>query len=139
MRSPPRLPAVITLPSYQGLRVDKINLTDKFGLFDDHWSPKVVGRINDCEVKLAKLLGEFEWHHHPNEDEMFFVVKGNLLIKFRDRDVSLGEGECLIVPRGVEHLPVAEDEVWVMLIEPRGILNTGNVTNERTVHHPESI
>jgi len=119
--------------------MDKINLADKFGLFDDHWSPKIVGQINDCEVKLAKLLGEFEWHHHPNEDEMFLVVKGNLIIKFHDRDVSLGEGECLIVRRGVEHLPVAEDEVWVMLIEPRGTLNTGNVTNERTVVELDSI
>jgi mannose-6-phosphate isomerase-like protein (cupin superfamily) len=90
-------------------------------------------------VKLAKVLGEFEWHQHPEEDEMFFVVKGRLLMKFRDRDVSLNEGEFLIVPRGVEHLPVADEEVWLMLVEPAGILNTGNVVSDRTVSHPEQL
>ncbi len=117
----------------------KINLSEKFAEFSDHWSPKIVGAVNDCEVKLAKLLGEFEWHRHENEDEMFFVVKGTLVIRFRDEDVRLNEGEFLIVPRGVEHLPVAEQEVWIMLVEPSGTLNTGDVTSERTVVEPERI
>ena len=119
--------------------MEKINIKDKFGLFDEHWSPKVVGQVNDCEVKLAKLMGEFEWHSHPEEDEMFLVVKGRLRIKLRESDIELEEGEFLVVPRGVEHLPVAEDEVWVMLVEPKGTLNTGDVVTERTVHQPERI
>ncbi len=119
--------------------MEKINIKDKFGLFDEYWSPKVGGEINDCEVKLAKLMGEFEWHSHPKEDEMFLVVKGRLRIKLRERDIDLEEGEFLVVPRGVEHLPVAGDEVWVMLVEPKGTLNTGNVVTERTVSQPERI
>ncbi len=119
--------------------MEKINLKQKFGLFDEYWSPRVVGQINDCEVKLAKLMGEFEWHSHPEEDEMFLVVKGHLRIKLRERDIELDEGEFLVVPKGVEHLPVAEDEVWVMLVEPKGTLNTGNVVTERTVSQPERI
>ena len=119
--------------------MDKVNLDEKFGLFAEHWSPKLVGRVQDCDVKIAKLLGEFEWHHHPNEDELFFVVKGRLLMRFRDRDVSLEEGELLIVPRGKEHLPIAEEEVWLMMVEPAGTVNTGNVVNDRTVTEPECI
>jgi mannose-6-phosphate isomerase-like protein (cupin superfamily) len=119
--------------------MDKVNLEDKFALFSERWSPKIIGQINDCDVKIAKLLGEFEWHHHENEDEMFFVVKGRLTVKFRDRDVVLDEGELLVIPRGVEHLPVAEEEVWLMMVEPAGTLNTGNRTTERTVARPESI
>ena len=119
--------------------MDKVNLEDKFALFSERWSPKIVGQINDCHVKIAKLLGEFEWHHHEKEDEMFFVVKGRLTVKFRDRDIVLDEGELLVIPRGVEHLPVAEEEVWLMMVEPTGTLNTGNRTTARTVAEPEII
>ncbi len=111
----------------------KINIADKFGLFSDYWSPKIVGEINDSYVKLVKLKGEFVWHSHENEDEMFLVVKGRLLIKLRDGDIRIGEGEFFIVPKGVEHMPVADDEVHVLLLEPKTTLNTGNVRNERTV------
>ena len=113
--------------------MEKVNLTQKFSLFQEQWSPKIVGELNDSYVKLAKLKGEFVWHHHENEDELFLVVKGKLLIKFRDRDVWLEEGEFLVIPKGIEHLPVAEEEVHVMLLEPKSTLNTGNVENERTV------
>jgi mannose-6-phosphate isomerase-like protein (cupin superfamily) len=113
--------------------MEKINISQKFNLFQEYWSPKIVGELNDSYVKLAKLKGEFVWHHHENEDELFLVVKGKLLIKFREREVWLEEGEFLIIPRGVEHLPVAEEEVQVMLLEPKSTVNTGNVQNERTV------
>src|SRR5690242_2476543 len=102
-----------------GVHMQKVNLKDKLSLFNDHWSPKIVGDLNDSHVKLAKLKGEFVWHKHDNEDELFFIVKGKLLIKFRDQDVYLEEGEFLIIPKGVEHMPVAEEEVQVMLIEPK--------------------
>ena len=110
----------------------KVNVAEKFTLFDEHWSPRIVGALNDSYVKLAKLEGEFLWHHHEAEDELFYVVKGRLLIKFRDEDVWLDEGEFIIVPRGVEHKPVAEREVHVMLLEPKSTINTGDVENERT-------
>ncbi len=110
-----------------------INLSEKFDLFNDHWHPRIVGELNDSHVKLAKLKGEFVWHHHDNEDEMFLVVKGALVIKLRDRDLHIGAGEFVIIPRGVEHLPVAAEEVHVLLLEPKSTLNTGNVRNERTV------
>ncbi len=113
--------------------MEKVNLADKFSLFQEYWSPKIVGELNDSHVKLAKLKGEFIWHHHDNEDELFLVVKGRLLIKLRNRDIWLDEGEFTIIPRGVEHLPVAEEEVHVLLLEPKTTLNTGNVQNERTV------
>jgi mannose-6-phosphate isomerase-like protein (cupin superfamily) len=113
--------------------MEKVNLASKFSLFQDHWSPKIVGEINDTYVKLVKLQGEFVWHHHENEDELFLVVKGSLLMKLRDRDVRVEEGEMIIIPRGVEHLPVAEEEVHVILLEPKTTLNTGNVKGERTV------
>ena len=113
--------------------MEKITLAQKFSLFDEHWSPRIVGELNDAYVKLAKLKGEFVWHHHENEDELFLVVKGRLLIKFRDRDLWLEEGELAIIPRGVEHLPVAEQEVHVLLLEPKSTVNTGNVQSERTV------
>ncbi len=119
--------------------VEKIKIEEMFGRFDEHWSPRIVGAVNDVHVKLAKLQGEFVWHHHDEEDELFLVVKGRLLIQFRDRDVWLDEGECLIVPRGVEHRPVAPEEVHVMLVEPKGTLNTGNVEDERTVRTPEKL
>lgn len=110
-----------------------VNLAEKFRLFDERWSPKIVGELNDHYVKLAKLKGEFVWHHHEAEDELFLVVKGRLLLKFRDRELWLNEGEFAIVPRGVEHLPIAPEETHVLLLEPKSTLNTGNVRNERTV------
>ncbi|MCC6805726.1 MAG: cupin domain-containing protein [Anaerolineae bacterium] len=120
--------------------MEKVNLADKFSRFTDTWSPKIVGEIQGMHVKLAKLKGEFVWHHHDNEDEMFFVVAGRLLIKFRDRDVWLEPGEFVIIPRGVDHLPVAEAEVQVMLFEPAGTLNTGSADpSERTVADLERL
>jgi len=119
--------------------MEKVNLQEKFELFHDYWSPKIAGEINDSHVKLVKLKGEFVWHHHDLEDEMFLVVKGKLLIKFRDRDVWLDEGEFIIVPKGVEHMPVAEEEVHVLLLEPKTTLNTGNQMNERTVSDLQTI
>jgi len=119
--------------------IEKVNLLDKFGLFHETWSPKVVGQVNDFHVKLARLHGEFVWHHHEQEDELFFVVRGRLVIRLRDGEVSLTEGEMVVIPRGVEHLPVAEDEVWIMMFEPATTLNTGNVDNERTVSQPAWI
>ena len=113
--------------------MEKVNLAQKFGLFHDYWSPKIAGELNDSYVKLVKLKGEFVWHHHEVEDELFLVVKGKLLIKLRDRDIWLEEGEFVIIPRGVEHLPVAKKEAHVVLLEPKSTLNTGNVQNERTI------
>jgi len=119
--------------------IEKVNLADKLSLFQDYWSPKIIGELNDSHVKLVKLKGEFTWHHHEHEDELFLVVKGKLLIKLRDRDIWLDEGEFAIIPRGVEHLPIAEEEAHVLLIEPKSTLNTGNVHNERTVDELERI
>ena len=117
----------------------KINLAEKFSLFQEHWSPKLVARVNDMDVKLAKLQGEFVWHHHDAEDELFLVVKGRMLMQFRDHEEWIEEGEFIVVPRGVEHRPVAPEEVHLMLIEPAGTLNTGNIVNERTVEKIETI
>ena len=108
-------------------------------MFNDYWKPKVVGEINDAHVKLVKLKGDFVWHHHETEDELFLVVKGKLLIKLRDQDIFLEEGEFVIIPRGVEHLPIANEEAHVLLLEPKTTLNTGNVDNERTVVDLEQI
>ena len=119
--------------------MDKINLNQKFSLFHEHWNPKIVGELNDSYIKLAKLKGEFDWHHHDNKDELFFVVKGQLTIKFRDKDVILDEGEMVVIPKGLDHLPVATEEVQVMLIEPKGTLNTGNVVTEKTQQVLERI
>ncbi len=119
--------------------MDKINLNQKLSLFHEHWSPKIVGEMNDSYIKLAKLQGEFDWHHHDNEDELFFVVKGQLTIKFRDKDLVLDAGELVVIPKGVDHLPVAAEEVHVMLIEPKGTLNTGNVVTEKTKQVLERI
>ena len=110
----------------------KINIAEKLSLFSEYWQPHLVAQVNDTDVKLAKLHGEFVWHHHEHEDEMFLVIKGRLLMQFRDRDEWIEPGEFIVVPRGVEHRPVAPEEVELMLIEPRGTLNTGNVLNERT-------
>jgi mannose-6-phosphate isomerase-like protein (cupin superfamily) len=114
--------------------VQKVNLAEKFGLFDEHWSPRIVGELNGQYVKLAKLQGEFLWHRHQAEDEMFLVVRGQLVIKLRDRDVVLKTGEFLIVPRGVEHCPAAEEECHVLLFEPVATAHTGDVESERTVN-----
>ena len=110
-----------------------INLSQKFELFHEHWRPRIVGELNDSYVKLARLKGEFVWHRHENEDELFLVVKGKLQIKLRDRDLWIGEGEFVIIPKGVEHCPVADEEVQVLLLEPKSTVNTGDVQNERTV------
>lgn len=113
--------------------MQKVNLQNMLGLISEYWHPKIIGELNDSYVKLAKLKGEFVWHIHENEDEMFLVVKGRLRIKLRDGDINLREGELFIVPKGVEHMPVADEEVHVLLLEPKTTLNTGNVRNERTV------
>ena len=112
--------------------MEKINLTQKLALFSEHWSPKVVGELNGQQVKIAKLKGEFVWHKHEHEDELFFVIHGTLKIKLRDKTILLNENEFFIVPKGVEHKPVADEEVSVMLFEPLGTLNTGNTQNEFT-------
>jgi mannose-6-phosphate isomerase-like protein (cupin superfamily) len=119
--------------------VTKVNLREKFALFADHWSPKVVGELNGQQVKLVKFRGEFVWHKHDAEDELFLVVEGRFRMEFRDRHVWVGEGEFLIVPRGVEHRPVAEEEVHVLLFEPATTLNTGDVRNERTVEQLDRL
>jgi len=112
--------------------IERVNLAQKFDLFDEYWSPRIAGELNDSYVKLAKLKGEFVWHQHDDEDELFLIVKGHLTIKLRDREVELDAGEFVIIPRGVEHLPVAVEEVHVLLLEPKSTLNTGNVQSERT-------
>ncbi|MBA3712507.1 MAG: cupin domain-containing protein [Pyrinomonadaceae bacterium] len=112
--------------------MDKVNLMEKLALFDEHWAPKIVGELNGQHVKLVKFLGEFVWHYHDLEDELFLVVKGRFRMEFRDRDVWIEEGEFLIVPRGIEHRPVADEEAHVLLFEPISTLNTGNARGERT-------
>lgn len=119
--------------------METINLREKFSLFSDYCTPRIIGEVNECHVKAVKLKGEFVWHHHEREDELFVVVKGTLRMKFRDREALVREGEFIIVPRGVEHLPVADEEVHIVLIEPRTTLNTGNITNERTVAQLQRI
>jgi len=113
--------------------MEKVNLDQKFAQFSDYWSPKVVGELNGQHIRLVKLQGEFVWHHHENEDELFLVLKGQLTMQFRDREVMINPGEFIIVPKGVEHKPIAAEEVHVMLLEPASTLNTGDVVNERTV------
>ena len=113
--------------------MEKVNLAEKFKLFQEHWSPKIVGEVNDCYLKVVKFKGEFVWHHHDVEDEMFMVIKGRFLMKLRDRDILLEEGEFVVIPHGVEHMPVADEEVEVLMIEPKTTLNTGNIKSERTV------
>ncbi|GBF05434.1 mannose-6-phosphate isomerase [Deinococcus aerius] len=118
----------------EGLTVpEPVNVAAKFALFDDAWNPRIVAELNGQQVKVARLRGEFVWHHHEHEDELFWVIRGTLRLRFRDRDVLLQEGEFQVVPRGVEHLPVAEtEEVWAVLFEPASTLNTGDVRGERT-------
>jgi mannose-6-phosphate isomerase-like protein (cupin superfamily) len=117
----------------------KVNLAEKFNLIQEYWSPKIAGRLNGQYVKLAKFKGDFVWHHHENEDELFLVTKGRLTIHLRDGAVTLEEGELFIVLAGVEHRPVAEEEVHALMLEPMSTLNTGNVTNERTLQELEWI
>ena len=119
--------------------MEKVNIREKFSLFEDRWSPKVIGEVNDAYVKAVKLKGEFVWHHHDEEDELFLVVKGSMVIRLRDRDIRLEEGEFVVIPRGVEHMPVAEEEAHVLLLEPKTTLNTGNVTSGRTVAELERV
>jgi len=124
--------------------METINLAQKFARFSDYWDPKVIGELNNFAVKIVKVKGEFVWHHHDEEDELFFVVKGRLCIQVQEasgsqRDIWIGEGELAIIPHGVEHRPVAEEETHVLLLEPATVLNTGNVQNERTVLRPEHI
>jgi mannose-6-phosphate isomerase-like protein (cupin superfamily) len=119
--------------------MQSVNLEQKFCKFQDFWNPRVIGELNDCHVKAVKIKGEFVWHHHDHEDEMFLVIKGTLRMRFRDRDVLVRDGEFIIVPRGVEHMPVAGEEVHMVLLEPKTTLNTGNVENERTVRELERI
>ena len=114
--------------------VNVVDLEEKFSLIDEHWFPHLVGEVNDCAVKLAKLQGEFTWHSHENEDELFFVVKGQLTIEMRDGSIELQPGQMAVVPSGVEHKPVAKDEVWVMLFEPKTTLNTGDAEESELTH-----
>jgi len=117
----------------------KVNLQEKLSLFSDHWSPKIVGELNGQQVKLVKIKGEFVWHKHDNEDELFFVIKGSFKMEYRDKTVDVNENEFLIVPRGVEHRPVAVEEVSIMLFEPASTLNTGDTEGELTKHTLDKI
>lgn len=119
--------------------MDKINIREKLNQFHDHWNPRIIGELNGQHVKAVKLKGEFVWHHHDHEDELFLVIKGNLTMEFRDKVVEVNEGEFIIVPRKIEHRPVAKDEVEILLFEPASTLNTGNVENEKTRKHLEKI
>lgn len=116
-----------------------IDLREKFAAIDEHWSPRIVAELNGQQVKLVKFRGEFVWHHHDREDELFLVHRGRFRMEFRDRTVDLGPGEMIVVPRGVEHRPVADEEVEVVLFEPAGTLNTGDVIDERTVQEPARL
>ena len=119
--------------------MEKINLAEKLSLFDEYWTPKIIADVNDFQVKLGKLKEEFVWHKHDTEDELFLVLKGTLTMCFRDRNVVLNEGECIVVPHGVEHLPSSEEEVHILFIEKAGTLNTGDAGGARTVAEPERI
>ncbi len=112
--------------------IKKVNIKEKFKQFSDYWNPRIIGELNGQEVRIAKFHGEFTWHHHDNEDELFFVIKGRLLMHLRDQKIWVEEGEMIIIPRGVEHMPDAPEEVWVLLFEPASTKNTGNVNEERT-------
>ena len=121
------------------MKIDKINIDEKFKMFSNHWEPKIVGALNGQQVKLVKFKGPFIWHKHETEDEMFFVIHGNFKMHFRDRSLNINEGEFIIVPRGVEHRPEASAEVQVLLFEPDSTINTGNSPGIRTVEKPEWI
>ncbi len=119
--------------------MNKVNLSEKFSLINKYWDPKVVGELNNQYVKIAKLKGEFVWHHHEQEDELFMVIKGHLTIKLRESKIELNEGEFYIIPKGVEHMPVAEDEVHVLMFEPQTTVNTGNADSDKTISNLEKI
>ena len=119
--------------------MEKVTLASKFAMFSEHWSPMIVGELNGQHVKIVKFAGEFVWHHHDDEDEMFLVHRGRFRMELRDREIELQAGDFLIVPRGVEHRPVADQEVEVILFEPAGTLNTGNIQSDRTVAKPARI
>jgi len=119
--------------------MQKVDVQKKLASFTDHWSPKVIAELNGQQVKVVKLLGEFEWHFHEQEDELFWVIEGCLEIHLRDKVVELHAGELCVVPRGVEHKPVANSECQIVLFEPAGTLNTGNIINDRTVNKPDMI
>lgn len=119
--------------------VQVVNVAQKLSMFSDHWSPKIIGELNDDKIQAVKLKGPFEWHHHEKEDELFYVVKGNLIIHFRDRDVEVKLGEFVIIPHLLEHKPEALEEVEILLIEPKAAVNTGNVTTEKTVTNQDKI
>lgn len=112
--------------------IEKVNIRQKLSLFSDHWNPRVIGELNGQHVKVAKIQGEFVWHHHEHEDELFLVIKGQLLMKLRDQDIWLEEGEMIVIPSGTEHMPVAPEEVHILLFEPATTRNTGNITEHRT-------
>jgi mannose-6-phosphate isomerase-like protein (cupin superfamily) len=119
--------------------MEKVNIAEKLGKFTDHWNPRIIGELNGQQVKVTKLKGEFFFHHHEHEDEMFLIVKGTLKMEFRDKTVEINPGEFIIVPRGVEHKPIAEEEVELILFEPASTLNTGNIKNERTRENLETL
>lgn len=119
--------------------MEKVNIAQKLSLFHDHWNPRIVGELNGQQVKLAKFQGEFEWHKHDNEDELFYVLEGKFKMEYRDKTIEVCKGEFLIVPKGVEHRPTAEQEVSVMLFEPASTLNTGNIKSDRTRENLEKI
>jgi mannose-6-phosphate isomerase-like protein (cupin superfamily) len=119
--------------------MNTINVAEKFSKINQMWSPKILGEVNDSYIKAVKFIGEFVWHHHDNEDEMFMVISGKLQMKFRDHEEVVRPGEFIIVPRGVEHLPISDEETQVLLFEPKSTLNTGNVRNERTLAELEKL
>lgn len=121
------------------MSIEKVNIAQKLSLFNEHWSPKLVGEVDDFAVKVVKLQGEFVWHHHENEDELFWVIEGQLKILLRDGEVVLNPGEFVVIPKGVEHKPVAEGEVQIVLFERNTTINTGNIKNERTVDEVKKI
>lgn len=120
-------------------QLQKINLKDKLSKFTEHWSPKIIGELHGVALKVVKLKGDFQWHHHDNEDELFWVIKGHLIIHFKNKNIKLNQGELLIIPRKIKHKPEAPKEVEIVLIEPKETLNTGNITNNKTVKTLEKI
>jgi mannose-6-phosphate isomerase-like protein (cupin superfamily) len=134
-----KLTTTVTKGNTKGTKMEKVNLQQKFAQIHEYWKPYVAGELNGQMVKLDKLKGEFVWHHHENEDELFLVVKGRFRMDLRSGPIWLEAGEFLVVPRGVEHRPVAEEEAWILLFEPASTLNTGNLKNERTHQTLERI
>ncbi len=119
--------------------IKTVNIKEKLVMFKEHWSPKIIGELNDDKVQVVKLKGEFVWHHHDKEDELFLVIKGKLIIHFREKDVEVNEGEFIIIPHPIEHKPEAPEEVEIVLIEPKGAVNTGNVETDKTVKNQDKI